>query len=232
MEMYTQNSLSACKKMVLYTQNSLSGWRKMALYTQNSLSGWRKMAVSPEFPVRVEEDSSVPPEFPVRMRYIASYLLAVLGGNDNPTIADLKKILDSVGIELDKERADKTWNKRIQIDVKTLCLFQIIGELKGKKIDEVIAQAPPQLSAPVSEEQQSGEMLNDSQQLSARGAVRTEPSTIFNRLVLSAEDLGTDSASERCCIHLGNTKLASMPSGGAVAVASAGSAAPAASAAP
>ncbi|XP_073460928.1 large ribosomal subunit protein P2 isoform X2 [Aquarana catesbeiana] len=88
-----------------------------------------------------------------RMRYIASYLLAVLGGNDNPTIADLKKILDSVGIELDKERADK-----------------IIGELKGKKIDEVIAQ--------------------------------------------------------------GNTKLASMPSGGAVAVASAGSAAPAASAAP
>ncbi|KAM5138508.1 large ribosomal subunit protein P2 [Mantella aurantiaca] len=83
------------------------------------------------------------------MRYIASYLLSVLGGNDNPSIADLKKILDSVGIELDKERAEK-----------------VISELKGKKIDEVIAQ--------------------------------------------------------------GNTKLASMPSGGAVAVAAAGSAAPAA----
>ncbi|CAI9610905.1 unnamed protein product [Staurois parvus] len=60
------------------------------------------------------------------MRYIAAYLLAVLGGNDNPSIADLKKILDSVGIELEKERAEK-----------------VIGELKGKKIDEVIAQGKP-----------------------------------------------------------------------------------------
>ncbi|XP_068135780.1 large ribosomal subunit protein P2-like [Hyperolius riggenbachi] len=82
------------------------------------------------------------------MRYVSSYLLCVLGGNDNPSIADLKKVLDSVGIELDKERADK-----------------VINELKGKKIEDVIAQ--------------------------------------------------------------GNTKLASMPSGGAVAVAS-GSAASAA----
>ncbi|KAG8438032.1 hypothetical protein GDO86_008641 [Hymenochirus boettgeri] len=86
------------------------------------------------------------------MRYVAAYLLAVLGGNENPTIADLTKILNSVGIETDKERAEK-----------------VVGELKGKNIDEVIAQ--------------------------------------------------------------GNTKLASMPSGGGVAVASSGSAAPAGSAA-
>ncbi|XP_069596447.1 large ribosomal subunit protein P2 [Ranitomeya imitator] len=83
------------------------------------------------------------------MRYVASYLLALLGGNDNPSINDLKKILESVGIELDKERAEK-----------------VVSELKGKKIDDVIAQ--------------------------------------------------------------GNTKLASMPAGGAVAVAASGSAAPAA----
>ncbi|XP_075043937.1 large ribosomal subunit protein P2 [Mixophyes fleayi] len=83
------------------------------------------------------------------MRHVAAYLLAVLGGNDNPSAADLKKIMDSVGIEMDKDRADK-----------------IVSELKDKKIEDVIAQ--------------------------------------------------------------GNTKLASMPSGGAVAVAvSTSSAAPA-----
>ncbi|KAM3919707.1 uncharacterized protein RB166_005616 [Leptodactylus fuscus] len=82
------------------------------------------------------------------MRYVASYLLAVLGGNDNPSVGDIKKILDSVGIETDKSLAEK-----------------VISELKGKKIDDVIAQ--------------------------------------------------------------GNTKLASMPAGGAVAASSAGSAAPA-----
>ncbi|XP_018421159.1 PREDICTED: 60S acidic ribosomal protein P2-like [Nanorana parkeri] len=64
------------------------------------------------------------------MRYVASYLLAVLGGNDSPSIADLKKILDSVGIELDKERAEK-----------------VINELKGKKIDEVIAQGNTKLAS-------------------------------------------------------------------------------------
>ncbi|KAM9325471.1 large ribosomal subunit protein P2-like [Gastrophryne carolinensis] len=79
------------------------------------------------------------------MRYVAAYLLPVLGGNESPSIADLKKILDSVGIEVDKACADK-----------------VIQELKGKKIDDVISQ--------------------------------------------------------------GNTKLASMPSGGAVVAASAGSA--------
>ncbi|XP_043827360.1 60S acidic ribosomal protein P2 isoform X2 [Dromiciops gliroides] len=84
------------------------------------------------------------------MRYVAAYLLAVLGGNDSPNSKDLKKILDSVGIETDEERMKK-----------------VIGELSGKNIEDVIAQ--------------------------------------------------------------GSSKLASMPSGGAVAVAaSAGSAAPAA----
>lgn len=51
------------------------------------------------------------PEGPVllfcRMRYVAAYLLAVLGGNESPTSKDLKKILDSVGIETDDERMNK-----------------------------------------------------------------------------------------------------------------------------
>uniref|UniRef100_A0A6B2F398 Large ribosomal subunit protein P2 n=3 Tax=Crotalinae TaxID=8710 RepID=A0A6B2F398_BOTNI len=87
------------------------------------------------------------------MRYVAAYLLAVLGGNESPSSKDLKKILDSVGIETDDERVTK-----------------VIGELNGKNIEDVIAQ--------------------------------------------------------------GNSKLASMPAGGAVAVSSGGSAAPAGGPAP
>lgn len=57
------------------------------------------------------------------MRYVAAYLLAVLGGNAAPKSADIEKILSSVGIESDGERVKK-----------------IISELGGKSIDELIAQ--------------------------------------------------------------------------------------------
>lgn len=56
------------------------------------------------------------------MRYVAAYLLATLGGNKNPSAADIEKILTSVGIEIDKERAKK-----------------VISELNGKDVNEVIA---------------------------------------------------------------------------------------------
>jgi len=56
------------------------------------------------------------------MRYVAAYLLAVLGGNDKPSESDIKKILSSVGIDADPE-----------------CLKKVIGELKDKNLDEVIA---------------------------------------------------------------------------------------------
>lgn len=42
-----------------------------------------------------------------RMRYVAAYLLAALGGNENPEAKDIKKILESVGIEADDTRLDK-----------------------------------------------------------------------------------------------------------------------------
>jgi large subunit ribosomal protein LP2 len=64
------------------------------------------------------------------VRYVAAYLLAVLGGNATPTNADLEKILSSVGIEVDATRVTK-----------------IIGELKGKSIDELIAQGREKLSS-------------------------------------------------------------------------------------
>ena len=41
------------------------------------------------------------------MRYVAAYLLAALGGNESPGAGDLKKILDSVGIEADDTRMEK-----------------------------------------------------------------------------------------------------------------------------
>ena len=70
------------------------------------------------------------------MRVIAAYLLAQLGGNASPSLADIEKILSSVGISLDdevKERAQK-----------------LIEELNGKDLAEVIAAGEEKLaSAPV-----------------------------------------------------------------------------------
>uniref|UniRef100_A0A8C9WH15 Large ribosomal subunit protein P2 n=1 Tax=Scleropages formosus TaxID=113540 RepID=A0A8C9WH15_SCLFO len=41
------------------------------------------------------------------MRYVAAYLLAVLGGNNSPSAKDIKNILSSVGIEADDECLNK-----------------------------------------------------------------------------------------------------------------------------
>lgn len=57
------------------------------------------------------------------MRYVAAYLLAVLGGKASPVAADIEKILGSVGIEADAEKLKK-----------------VISELSGKSIDELITQ--------------------------------------------------------------------------------------------
>nr|XP_033811869.1 60S acidic ribosomal protein P2-like [Geotrypetes seraphini] len=64
------------------------------------------------------------------MRYIAAYLSAVLSGNECPNSKDLKKILDSVGIETDDEHINK-----------------VINELNGKNIEEVIAQGNGKLAS-------------------------------------------------------------------------------------
>ncbi|XP_063071249.1 60S acidic ribosomal protein P2 [Engraulis encrasicolus] len=55
------------------------------------------------------------------MRYVAAYLLAVLGGNTSPSSKDIKTILGSVGIEADDEKLDK-----------------VVNELNGKDINEVM----------------------------------------------------------------------------------------------
>ncbi|XP_034136074.1 60S acidic ribosomal protein P2 [Drosophila guanche] len=64
------------------------------------------------------------------MRYVAAYLLAVIGGKDAPANADLEKILSSVGIEVDTER-----------------LTKVIKELNGKSIEDLIKEGREKLSS-------------------------------------------------------------------------------------
>ncbi|XP_043464425.1 60S acidic ribosomal protein P2 [Leptopilina heterotoma] len=64
------------------------------------------------------------------MRYVAAYLLAVLGGKAEPAQTDIEKILSSVGIEADDEKLKK-----------------VIGELKGKSIEDLISQGREKLSS-------------------------------------------------------------------------------------
>ena len=54
------------------------------------------------------------------MKHLAAYLLLTLGGNTAPSAADVKAVLESVGIEADNERLDK-----------------LISELEGKDLNEV-----------------------------------------------------------------------------------------------
>ena len=62
------------------------------------------------------------------MRYVAAYLLASLGGKE-PDLKTIEKILSSVGIETDKDKANK-----------------VLAELKGKKIDDLIKEGTTKLA--------------------------------------------------------------------------------------
>ncbi|GAW12308.1 hypothetical protein EKO27_g1695 [Xylaria grammica] len=64
------------------------------------------------------------------MKHLAAYLLLGLGGNTSPSAADVKKVLDSVGIEADDERLEK-----------------LISELEGKDINELIAEGSSKLAS-------------------------------------------------------------------------------------
>ncbi|KAL4184006.1 hypothetical protein AMTRI_Chr11g157880 [Amborella trichopoda] len=64
------------------------------------------------------------------MKYVASYLLAVLGGNLQPSVDDIKKILGSVGADADEERIE-----------------YLLSEVKGKDITELIASGREKLAS-------------------------------------------------------------------------------------
>ncbi|XP_064612350.1 large ribosomal subunit protein P2-like [Liolophura sinensis] len=64
------------------------------------------------------------------MRYVAAYLLATLGGNASPSNKDIEKILGSVGIDVEADKVKK-----------------VIDELKGKSIEQVIAEGEKKLAS-------------------------------------------------------------------------------------
>jgi len=58
------------------------------------------------------------------MKVIASYMLAVVGGNAKPSAADVKKILSSVGIDLAAEDESR--------------LEELVEEMAGKELADVL----------------------------------------------------------------------------------------------
>ena len=59
-------------------------------------------------------------KFRFNMKYLAAYCLAALSGNAHPSADDLKKILTSVGVEVDAEKVSN-----------------VVNALKGKELHEV-----------------------------------------------------------------------------------------------
>ena len=57
------------------------------------------------------------------MKYIAAYLLAIAGGKQAPTQADVKAILESVGVSVDEKR-----------------LQEVIAKFEGKNVEELIEE--------------------------------------------------------------------------------------------
>jgi len=64
------------------------------------------------------------------MKYLAAYLLATLGGNASPSEKDIKKIISTIGADVDDEK-----------------VAAVVAALNGKDIDEVIADGFSKLSA-------------------------------------------------------------------------------------
>ena len=63
------------------------------------------------------------------MKYIAAYALLVLGGNEQPTDADVRKVLQEIGGEVNEEE-----------------LTRVVNALKGKALHEVIAAGSKKLA--------------------------------------------------------------------------------------
>ena len=60
------------------------------------------------------------------MRYVAAYLLAALS-NDAPSKADVTKILESVGLDIDDDRLDKVLKKKICSSIDTILSLSWLG---------------------------------------------------------------------------------------------------------
>ncbi|KAJ5915966.1 hypothetical protein N7454_010873 [Penicillium verhagenii] len=64
------------------------------------------------------------------MKHIAAYMLLALAGNESPSVADIKAVLSSVGIDAETDRVEK-----------------LIAELQGKNLQELIAEGSAKLAS-------------------------------------------------------------------------------------
>eukprot|EP00923_Selenidium_pygospionis_P007917 GHVN01013461.1.p4 GENE.GHVN01013461.1~~GHVN01013461.1.p4 ORF type:complete len:115 (+),score=32.51 GHVN01013461.1:82-426(+) len=64
------------------------------------------------------------------MKYVAAYMMCVLGGNDSPNTADVTKVLSSVGLEVDASTVD-----------------QLLKNMEGKQTHEVISTGMTKIQA-------------------------------------------------------------------------------------
>ncbi|KAF5212752.1 hypothetical protein E0198_000255 [Clavispora lusitaniae] len=63
-------------------------------------------------------------------KYLAAYLLLVNAGNTAPSAADVKKVLESVSIEVEDDKVEK-----------------LLAEVEGKNVEELIAEGNEKLSS-------------------------------------------------------------------------------------
>jgi len=73
------------------------------------------------------------------MKYLAAYLLAVLGGNSSPDATTIKNILNAGGSTVDDEKLNK-----------------LLTDLEGKSIEELLAEGKQKLSSVPSGRPSSG----------------------------------------------------------------------------
>ena len=64
------------------------------------------------------------------MKYLCAYALAWLGGKKEPSVNDLKDIIESTGGDFDHDRAQ-----------------DLVGRLKGKDLSQVIQEGLPKLQS-------------------------------------------------------------------------------------
>lgn len=64
------------------------------------------------------------------MKYLAAYLLLVNACNTSPSAADVKKVLEAVAIDAEEEK-----------------ITQLLAEVEGKNVEELIAEGNEKLSS-------------------------------------------------------------------------------------
>ena len=64
------------------------------------------------------------------MKHVAAYMLATLGGVEQPSVADIKKILSAAGIQTEDERAE-----------------QLVSSLSGKNVEDVVSAGMSKLAS-------------------------------------------------------------------------------------